>query len=75
MSRTFHHGKRHIRVKGIQRKEPDLRRLGRALIEFARMQAEAEAEAVHGQIKSSPTKKTPSSTPSKQTKRPGERSS
>ena len=57
MSRTFHHGKRQIRVKGVRRAEPDLRRLGRALIEFARMQAEAEAEAEHIGVTPSPGKK------------------
>jgi hypothetical protein len=38
---------RHIRVRGIQRKEPDLRKLGRALIELAQAQAEADAQAEH----------------------------
>jgi len=66
MSRTFHHGKRQIRVKGVRRSEPDLRRLGRALIEFARMQAEAEAEADHGGGKSAPGKKASSGDSTKQ---------
>jgi hypothetical protein len=47
MSRTYHNGDHRIRVRGIKRKTPDLRRLGRALIEFAQQQAEAEAEAQH----------------------------
>ena len=45
MSRTFHNGERRIRVRGIRREQPDLRRLARALIEFARAEAERDAEA------------------------------
>lgn len=44
MSRTFHHGDRRIRVRGIRRSDPDLRKLARALIDI--VQAEAEAEAI-----------------------------
>jgi hypothetical protein len=44
MSRTFRHGDRHLRVKGIRR-PTDLRRLARVLIELEQAQAEAEAEA------------------------------
>lgn len=47
MSRTFHHGERRIRVHGIRKDPPDLRRLARALIELAQLEAEAEAEAQH----------------------------
>jgi hypothetical protein len=47
MSRTFHHGERRIRVRAIRRERPDLAKLGRALIELAQAQAEAEAEQVH----------------------------
>lgn len=47
MSRTFHHGERRIRVRGIRRETPDLSRLARALIDLAQAQAEAEAEAQH----------------------------
>ena len=47
MSRTFHHGERRIRVRGVKRDPADLRRLARALIEMAQAQAEAEAEAAH----------------------------
>lgn len=52
MSRTFHHGKRNnneqrIRAKGIKRNKPDLRRLGRALIELAEAELEKEAQATH----------------------------
>lgn len=43
MSRTYHHGERRIRVKGIRR-NPDLRKLARVLIEIARLEAAAEAE-------------------------------
>lgn len=46
MSRTYHHGERRIRVRGMRR-PTDLRRLARALIELEAAQAEAEAEAEH----------------------------
>ena len=48
MSRTYHHGERRIRVRGVRR-PTDLRRLARALIEleYQQAQAEAEAEAEH----------------------------
>jgi hypothetical protein len=46
MSRTYHHGERHIRVRGIRR-PTDLKRLARVLIELEAAQAEAEAEAEH----------------------------
>ena len=49
MSRTFHHGERRIRVLGVRRKDPDLRKLARAYIDLARAQAEAAAEAQHKQ--------------------------
>ena len=44
MSRTFHNGERRIRVKGVRREKPDVRKLARALIEMARLEREAEAE-------------------------------
>ncbi len=44
MSRTYHHGERRIRVRGVRR-PADLRRLARALIELEYQQAQAEAEA------------------------------
>jgi hypothetical protein len=44
MSRTYHHGDRKIRVRGIRR-PTDLKRLARALIELEYQQAQAEAEA------------------------------
>lgn len=47
MSRTFHHGERRIRVRGIRRTDPDLRKLARALIDLALAEAEAEAEHEH----------------------------
>jgi hypothetical protein len=55
MSRTYHHGERKIRVRGIRR-PTDLRRLARALIELEHQQAqaEAEAEATHKQAKHKP---------------------
>jgi hypothetical protein len=48
MSRTYHHGQRKIRVRGIRR-PTDLKRLARALIEleYQQAQAEAAAEAEH----------------------------
>lgn len=49
MSRTFHHGERRIRVRGVRHAEPDLRKLARALIDLAQAQAEAEAEQQHKQ--------------------------
>ena len=47
MSRTFHHGERRIRVHGVRKDPPDLRRLAKALIELARTQAETEAQGEH----------------------------
>jgi hypothetical protein len=44
MSRTYHHGERHIRVRGAPRDPVDLRRMARALIAMAQAQLEAEAE-------------------------------
>lgn len=48
MSRTYKDSERHIRVRGIRKDPPDLRRLARALIVLAEAQAEAEAQADHG---------------------------
>lgn len=45
MSRTYHHGDRQIRVRGVRKDPVDLRRLARALIALAQAQAEADAEA------------------------------
>jgi hypothetical protein len=49
MSRTYHHGERRIRVRGIKRDPTDLRRLARTLIEleYQAALAETEAEAEH----------------------------
>lgn len=47
MSRTFHDGSRRIRVRGIRRTEPDLRKLGMALLDIVQAEAEAEAEREH----------------------------
>jgi phage terminase large subunit len=47
MSRTYHHGERRLRVRGIKQDPTDLRRLARALIDLGQAQAEAEAEAEH----------------------------
>ncbi len=61
MSRTFHHGERRIRVRGVRREKRDLRTLARVLIDLAQAQAEAEAEAQHkqraGQVVDLPRKK------------------
>jgi hypothetical protein len=45
MSRTFHHGERRIRVRSVRKNNPDPRRIARALIAYARAQAEADAAA------------------------------
>ena len=47
MSRTYHHGERRIRVNGIRRRQPDIRKLAGALLDLARAQAEADAQAAH----------------------------
>jgi hypothetical protein len=47
MSRTFHHGERRIRVRGVPHKQRDLRVFARVLIDLAQAQAEADAEAEH----------------------------
>jgi hypothetical protein len=44
MSKTFRKGERRIRVHGVRKDPPDLRRLARALIELAQLQIEAETE-------------------------------
>ena len=48
MSRTYHHGERRIRVKGVRRQPPDLKKLARAFVDLARAQAEAEAQSQDG---------------------------
>lgn len=47
MSRTFHDGSRRVRVRGIRRHDPDLRKLARALIDLVQAEAEAEAQVQH----------------------------
>lgn len=48
MSRSFHHGeRRRIRVKGIRRAHPDTRLMARALVEYARAEAERQSGANH----------------------------
>ncbi len=47
MTKHFQDGDRRIRVRGIRRNEPDLRKLARALVDLAQAQAEAEAEKGH----------------------------
>ena len=51
MSKTFRNQERNIRVRGIQRGQPDLRRLARVLISLAQAEAEAAAQAEHQGIK------------------------
>ena len=46
---------RHVYVRGVRREQPDLRRLARVLIEFARAEAEAQAAAEHAANKVAPT--------------------
>ncbi len=38
---------RKIKVIGVLRQKPDIKRLGKALIELAEAQAEAEAQSTH----------------------------
>jgi len=68
MSRTYRNndGDRRIRVKGVRRNPPDLRRLSRALIELAIAQAEQEAaaEAEARKCVGPPAKAEPVDTPS-----------
>lgn len=45
MSRSFHQGDRRVRVRGVKKDPPDLRRLARALIALVEAEAEAEARA------------------------------
>ena len=59
MSRTYHHGERHIIVKGIRRDQPDLHRVARAIVELAEMRAEADAEAEHRHRNTEQTKRSP----------------
>jgi hypothetical protein len=56
MSRTYHHGDRKIKVRGIRR-PTDLKRLARALIELEYQQAQAEAEAESEHQKAPKTKR------------------
>jgi hypothetical protein len=44
MSRTWHQGERRIRVRSIRKDNPDPKRIARALIVYARAQAEKDAE-------------------------------
>jgi hypothetical protein len=44
-NRKRSHGGRNIRVRAIRRDPPDIKKLSRALIQLALLQAQAEAEA------------------------------
>jgi hypothetical protein len=46
-NRTKHYRERRLRIRGIRRNPPDLKKLAGALIELAQAQAEANAEAEH----------------------------
>jgi len=48
---------RRIRVRGIRRNPPDIRKLGQAIIALAQAQAEKEAEAEHKRAASRPGRK------------------
>lgn len=50
---------RRIKVNGIRRVDPDLRKLSRALIELAAAQAEADAEAAHRSLSSASPRAAP----------------
>jgi hypothetical protein len=50
MSRTFHHGERRTRVRGVRNNRPELRRYARVLIELAQAQAEADTEQQHDRV-------------------------
>jgi hypothetical protein len=54
MSKTYRHGERRIKVRGIRR-PTDLRRLAQVLIELEAAQAETDAEAEH-QTRSKPSR-------------------
>lgn len=45
---------RNIRVRGVRRDQPDLRKLSRALIALAEAQLEVDAEASHATKAASP---------------------
>lgn len=47
MPRKRKHQERHIRVRGVRRKEVDIRKLGQALIALAQAQSEKDAEIDH----------------------------
>jgi hypothetical protein len=63
MSRTFHHGERRIKARGIRRDPPDLRGAAKALIARAAAQAEADAETTAEARKRTPSR-TKASSPS-----------
>lgn len=63
MSRTYRHGDRRIRVRGIRR-PTDLKRLARVLIELEQAKAEADAEAEHNTQPKAKRRKPPSDTSS-----------
>lgn len=69
MSRTFHHGDRRIRVKGVRRQPADLRRLAKALIALAQADAEAAAAAEHSALAEKATTKS-AQTPGAPDRRP-----
>ncbi len=64
MSRTYHQGDRRIRVRGVKKDPPDLRRIARALIAFAQAEAEAEAQRQAEDVGPDKSKANPLDTPS-----------
>lgn len=50
---------RHIRIRAERREDPDIRKLGKALIALAQAQAEKEAREQHDSTKVQPNKRTP----------------
>jgi len=52
MSRTHRHNdERQIRIRGVRKDPPDVRRIAKALIELARAEAEQKAQAEHRKSK------------------------
>lgn len=52
------HKDKHIRIRGERRDQPDIQKLGRAVIALAQAQAEKEAASLHAANPSTPAKRT-----------------
>jgi hypothetical protein len=59
MSKTFHDGSRRVRVKGVRRSHPQLRKLARAMIDLAQAEAEAAAQVEHAELSARPVNAKP----------------